>query len=103
MVGFAGALRGYELVGLDVGTHARDTGKVPFEPDGARIALHKSKGDQIGSGQTKWLPRGGNPCPVEAMEYWLKKARITSGPIFRPAPMARFLPAARSSERRQSR
>ena len=85
VVGFAGALRSYELVGLDVGTHTRDsTGTVAIDPSGARIALHKTKGDQTGSGQTKWLPRGGNPCPVEALEYWLMKARITSGPIFRP-------------------
>ena len=89
-VGFAGALRGHELVGLDVGTPARDcTGEVLLEPDGARIALYKSKGDQMARGQMKWIPRGGNPCPVEAMEHWLKKARITSGPIFRPVTCGR--------------
>jgi hypothetical protein len=34
-------------------------------------------------GITKLLPRGGDPCPVEALERWLTAARITNGPVFR--------------------
>jgi integrase len=85
MAGFAGALRACEVVGLDVGTHGcGSTGLIAIGPTGAHIVLHKSKGDRAGKGQTKWLPRGGNPCAVEAIESWLRAADITGGPLFRP-------------------
>jgi integrase len=83
-VGFAGALRPSELVGLDVGqaTHG-GLGYVRIESEGALIVLGRSKGDQTGEGVSKWLPRGGEPCPVEALQFWLMRADIRSGPAFR--------------------
>jgi len=85
LVGFAGALRRSELIGLDIGAATQDgKGSVEIDGRGARIVLHRSKSDQLGRGLTKWLPRGCSPCPVEALECWLRRARITSGPVFRP-------------------
>jgi integrase len=84
LVGFAGALRRSELIGLDLGVQTQGgTGSVEIEQGGARIILRRSKSDQVGHGLTKWLPRGCSPCPVEALEEWLRRAPITSGPIFR--------------------
>lgn len=83
-VGFAGALRCSELVALDLGAPMPPgTGFIDIGGDGARIILLRSKTDQAGRGIAKLLPRGGNPCPVEALERWLTVARITSGPVFR--------------------
>jgi integrase len=83
-VGFAGALRRSELVGLDVGRVSEGgLGLISIESQGARIMLGRSKPDQTGEGVSKWLPRGGNPCPVEALQHWLSRAGIRSGPAFR--------------------
>jgi integrase len=88
-VGFAGALRRSELVNLDLGPRARGSrGCAWIDAGGMRIVLHSSKTDAIGNGHSRWLPRGGNPCPVEALERWLAISRITQGPIFRA--MLRF-------------
>jgi integrase len=85
LVGFGGALRRAELVGLDIGERASDgTGSVELGPEGARITLHISKTDQEGKGLLKGVPRGGEPCPVRALERWLELSGITEGPIFRP-------------------
>jgi integrase len=83
-VGFAGALRPSELVGLDVGRARKGgLGYVRIESGGVHIVLGRSKCDQTGEGMSKWLPRGGNPCPVEALQRWLSRADIRSGPAFR--------------------
>jgi integrase len=83
-VGFAGALRCSELVGLDIGRVTdRGVGSITIEPRGARILIGRSKGDQTGDGLSKWLPRGGHPCPVEALEYWLTRAQLRNGAVFR--------------------
>ena len=51
LVGFGGALRRAELVGLDIAERASDgTGSVELGPEGARITLHISKTDQEGKG-----------------------------------------------------
>jgi site-specific recombinase XerD len=78
LVGFAGALRRSELVGLDVGD-------ITFPREGMVITLRRSKNDQEGQGRTIGIPLGANPdtCPVRAVEAWLQAARITSGPVFR--------------------
>ena len=84
LVGFAGALRCGELVGLDVGPPAPPgRGFVELDGEGAHIILLRSKTDQVGKGISKMLPRGGDPCPVEALEAWLAAAHITAGPVFR--------------------
>jgi integrase len=83
-VGFAGALRTSEIVGLDIGIVGDGSrGSVAVESDGVRITLFRSKTDQKGNGIFKFLPRGGDPCPVAALEHWLAMAGIASGPVFR--------------------
>ena len=77
LVGFAGAFRRSELVGLDVADLRRD-------PDRLRILVRHSKTDQEAEGQTKTLPViGGDLCPVAALYAWLEAAEIGSGPVFR--------------------
>jgi site-specific recombinase XerD len=79
LLGFAGAFRRSELVGLDVG----DCG---FTRDGLSVALRRSKTDQQGAGRQVGVPYGGNPdtCPVRNVQGWIEAAGITAGPLFRP-------------------
>jgi site-specific recombinase XerD len=78
LVGFAGAFRRSELVGLDV----RD---VAFGADGATVTLRHSKTDQEGAGVDVGIPNGSDAstCPVRALRAWLDAAKVTAGPIFR--------------------
>ena len=59
LLGFAGAFRRSELVGLDVEDCA-------FGKDGLTVTLRRSKTDQMGFGRTVGIPYGSNPgtCPV---------------------------------------
>jgi integrase len=75
-LGFAGAFRRSELCALDVA----DLTEVP---DGLRILIRRSKGDQEGQGQEVAIPRGYKLRQVEAVQTWLAAAGITSGPVFR--------------------
>jgi integrase len=86
-VGFAGALRCSDLVGLDIRRTRTSVGSVEIDSEGAHLRLHRSKHDVTGQGLTRWLPRGCNPCPVDALERWFARARITSGPVFRTVHM----------------
>jgi integrase len=49
------------------------------------IDLLKSKTDQEGAGREIAIPFGQHPhtCPVRSLQTWLRKAGITSGPVFR--------------------
>jgi integrase len=78
LLGFAGALRRSELVGLDA-EHLRPT------PLGVRLLVARSKTDKAGEGVEIGIARGSTPetCPVRAVRAWLKAAEITDGPIFR--------------------
>ena len=75
-LGFALASRRSELVALRV----EDLEEVP---DGLRVTIRKSKTDQEGAGMVKFVPRGSNLRPVEALQMWLEASGITEGPIFR--------------------
>ena len=75
-LGFAGAFRRSELVGLQVG----DLTEVP---DGLRVLIRHSKTDKTGTGQEIAIPRGFRLRPVEAVQAWLAAAQITEGPVFR--------------------
>jgi site-specific recombinase XerD len=79
LIGFAGALRRSELVGLDVGD-LRST------EDGYVLTVRRSKTDQEGAGRTLGIPYGSRPetCPVRALRRWLELAAIAEGPVFRP-------------------
>jgi site-specific recombinase XerD len=76
LLGFSGAFRRSELVGLNVEDLA-------FLPDGVRVMIRHSKGDQEGQGQEIAIPNGAKLQPVEALRVWLEAAGIISGPVFR--------------------
>ena len=79
LVGFAGAFRRSELVGLRLED-------VEFPPEGLVLSLRRSKTDQEGKGERVAIPHGANPetCPVRALEAWIREAGISEGPVFRP-------------------
>jgi integrase len=78
LVGFAGALRRSELVGLDVGD-------VVFEAEGLVLRLRRSKTNQEGEYEEVPVPYGSDQqtCPVRALNAWLVKSAIDNGPLFR--------------------
>jgi site-specific recombinase XerD len=76
-LGFAGAFRRSELVGLRVED-------LTSTPDGLRVMIRKSKTDQDALGQEIGILRGVRIRPVAAVEAWLAASGITSGFIFRP-------------------
>ena len=78
LLGFAGAFRRSELVGLN----AEDC---TFSKDGLTITLRRSKVDQEGIGRRIGIPYGSNPetCPVRNVQAWMEQAGISSGSLFR--------------------
>jgi hypothetical protein len=70
--GFAGACRRSELCALEVA----DLTEVP---DGLRVLIRRSKGDQEGQGQEVAIPRGYKLRRVEAVQTWLAAAEISTG------------------------
>ena len=78
LLGFAGAFRRSELVGLDVEDCS-------FNKDGLTVRLRRSKTDQQGEGRKIGIPYGSNPetCPVRTVQSWLETAGIITGPLFR--------------------
>jgi site-specific recombinase XerD len=78
LLGFAGAFRRSELVGLQI----RD---VQIGDTGLIVTLRRSKTDQEGASFIKGIPIGTSEatCPKCALETWLQLAGITTGPLFR--------------------
>jgi integrase len=78
LLGFAGALRRSELVGLDVADVTEGT-------DGLKVHLRRSKTDQEGAGRSVGIPFGSNPatCPVRSWRAWLEVSG-TEGHAFSP-------------------
>jgi site-specific recombinase XerD len=78
LLGFAGAFRRSELVGLDVGD-------CEFGKDGLTITLRRSKTDQDGAGRKIGIPYGSNPetCPVRTVQSWMEQSGVTTGPLLR--------------------
>jgi len=78
LLGYAGALRRSELVGID-----RE--HLKFHADALEILIPRSKGDKESGGQRISIGRGKarETCPVRAVEEWLREAGIKYGPLFR--------------------
>lgn len=77
LLGFAGAFRRSELVGLDVSD-------LDFVARGLLVTLRRSKTDQEGQGRKVAIPFArGSVCAVQAVKDWLAVSRITEGPLFR--------------------
>src|SRR5579884_3002211 len=73
LIGFAGAFRRSEIVGLNVDD-------LDFGKDGLVITVRRSKTDQEGKGQKVGVMAGQHPatCPIRAVREWLRQARIKS-------------------------
>lgn len=76
LLGFAGAFRRSELVGITVED-------LTFSDRGVDVLLRRSKTDQEGKGYSVAVLNGKALRPVDRLEEWLSAAGITSGPIFR--------------------
>lgn len=78
LVGFAGALRRSEFVGLDIGD-------VRFEAEGVVLRLRRSKTNQEGALEEVAVLYGSDPrtCPVRALQAWLATSGLGTGPLFR--------------------
>ena len=77
LVGFFGAFRRSELVGLQ-------WEHVSFVNDGMIITLPRSKTDQVGEGARCVIPFGNKErCPVQALLEWRNQAKLWSGAVFR--------------------
>ncbi|MBU0516888.1 MAG: site-specific integrase [Proteobacteria bacterium] len=78
VLGFAGAFRRSELVGLDVGD-------IEITNDGLVVTVRRSKTDQEAEGTVKGIPYGSHPetCPVRAVQAWLEASGIEDGALFR--------------------
>jgi integrase len=79
LLGFAGAMRRSELVGLDLSDLAQ-------ADEGLIVTIRKSKTDQLRQGRKVGIPFGGSPdtCPVRAIQAWLQNSGIDEGALFRP-------------------
>lgn len=76
LLGFAGAFRRSELVGLTVAD-------IEQAKHGLIVQLRFSKTDQAGRGRKVAIPYArGSVCPVLALQQWLDIAGIKDGPIF---------------------
>lgn len=75
LLGFAGAFRRSEIVGLDVTD-------IKLGPDEVTVTLRMSKTDQEGQGYTKTISCSDTRllCPVTAIREWLKL--VKTGPLF---------------------
>jgi integrase len=78
LLGFAGAFRRSELVGLDVED-------CTISRDGLTVTLRRSKIDQEGAGRKVGIPYGSNPetCPIRTIQVWVEQAGVAAGPLFR--------------------
>ena len=92
LLGFAGAMRRSELVGLDVSDLAQ-------ADEGLVVTIRKSKTDQVREGRKIGIPFGGRPetCPVRAVRAWVEASGIEDGPALPPGEPARPRAAGRGS------
>ena len=77
LIGYAGALRRSELVGLQVGDIRRARGGLVLRVSG------KTESDSAAKERMIAAAPGAALCPVTALDAWLKLARLVEGPVFR--------------------
>lgn len=93
LLGFGGALRRSEVVGLDCGPDQTEDGNgwvdilpgIDADPGGLLLTIRGKTGwrqVEVGRGSSK------RSCPVHALETWLKLGRVAHGPVFRPMRQA---------------
>lgn len=77
LIGFSGAFRRSELVGIDI-EH------LSFDTNGVSIFIPQSKTDQEMRGRFVDIPFASNDqyCPVRSLQTWIRCARIERGPVF---------------------
>lgn len=85
LIGFAGALRRGEIVGLECPD-------LKASNEGIQLTIRHAKTDRDGSGQTVFIPWGKDKqtCPIRALYRWFEISKINHGPIFRsltPSPL----------------
>ena len=92
LLGFAGAMRRSELIGLDV-EH------VTWTEEGLKLLIERSKTDKQGEGVEIAVPRGKaeETCPVAVLKDWLELAEIKAGPLFRKVNRGGAVESARLS------
>jgi hypothetical protein len=76
LMGFAGAFRRSELVGIALAN-------LTFNEKGVDVLLKRSKTDQEGKGYSVAILNGKALRSVDRLQEWLEAANITEGPIFR--------------------
>ena len=74
--GMVSCMRRSEITALDVSDIVR-------APEGLRVTIRRSKGDQEGAGAAIAIPAGRRLKPVQHLETWLERAAVTEGPLFR--------------------
>jgi integrase len=94
LLGFAGALRRSELVGLNVED-------LDFREEGLVITLRRSKTDQEREGRQVGIPYGSDPttCPFRSVRAWIRASGINAGALFRPVSRNGTLGQSRLSDR----
>ena len=98
-IGFAGALRRSELVGLDWQEQGRGDGFVTRDDRGLVVTLLRTKGGK-GEPETVIVPSQDMPTACEALERWAKMAGLRSGePVFRPIDKGQRIGSTRLTDR----
>lgn len=92
-LGYFGAFRRSELVGLDVADVQRIVG-------GFRVTLRRSKTDQEGKGEPKGIKQRDDAAdPVSLLNEWLRASGIQSGALFRAVDVHGHVAPGRMSGR----
>lgn len=77
LIGWCGALRRSELVGLDVADLEETVGGIVLHLRGAKTGAGQVQQVAIVPGESEAT------CPVTALRAWLDAARVVDGPVFR--------------------
>ncbi len=83
-VGYYGALRSSEIVGLDLEDITFSEGSFLDRDEGMTIQIRSSKTDRKGRGQQVCVNYSGDrrSCPVRALQRWIQTRGSGDGPLF---------------------